>query len=174
MEQRHKESEIEKIAQKAITSCPLCGSELETLVLVKKTLRGSLKIRFYPSSYCPNCDAFRRKERSLKRCTNCGGNIIGVRITQPGEFCWLCGGTNLKYLEAREQEALADKVKCSDNVAIFIDQILRSMQKIERCSDGKPHKFRLAQVKSLEDVFYQLVCAKCHQIFHAYSVTIWG
>jgi len=167
------EGEFEEKARRAVFLCPLCGAELKNLVLVKKNRRGYLKLRFYPSSYCPDCDVFRRED-SLKRCTNCGGNIIGVRITQPGEFCWLCGGTNLKYLEAREQEALADKVKCSDNVAIFIDQILRSMQKIERCSDGKPHKFRLAQVKSLEDVFYQLVCAKCHQIFHAYSVTIWG
>jgi len=168
------EKEVEEIARRAALFCPLCGSQLETLILVKKTPRGSLTLRFYPSSYCRKCDIFRRKESSLKRCGNCGSNIIGVRITQPGEFCWICGSSDLKYLSDDEERMLEDRTKFSDKIANSMNQILSSMQKIERCTDGTSHRFPFSQIQHLEGLFYELVCTKCHQRFLTYSLNVEG
>jgi hypothetical protein len=168
------EKEVEEMARRAALFCPFCGSQLETLILVKKTYRGSLTLRFYPSSYCRKCDVFRRRESSLKRCGNCGSNIIGVRITQPGEFCWICGSSDLKYLSVDEERMLVDRIKFSNNIAISMNQILSTMQRIERCIDGTSHRFPFAQIKLLEGVFYELVCTKCHQSFIAYSLALGG
>jgi hypothetical protein len=158
--------------QKAALFCPICGSPLETLVFVKRDRHGLLKPSFYFSSYCPKCDVI-RQYRSFKRCRNCGGNIIGIRVTQPGEeFCWLCGGDNLGYLTSQEEKSLREQIKLGNEIAAWMERALDPIKKIERCLDGGNHRFYLGQTRHLENVFYEIVCAKCGERFRAYSLTL--